>query len=127
MQAMNASVRNPVFAPAFFGTPAVLAAAAVAAWMGAERRAAALFGAAAGLYVLGAMVPTVRGQRALNEALAAVEVPLDPARAGKIWQSYSHPWQAWNTLRAVAAGIALLLAGWAVLGMGRVVRHPGGG
>ena len=127
MQAMNASVRNPVFAPAFFGTPAVLAAAAVAAWMGAERRAAALFGAAAGLYVLGAMVPTVAVNVPLNEALAAVELPLDPARAGEVWQSYSQPWQAWNTLRAVAAGIALLLAGWAVLGMGRVVGRPGRG
>lgn len=32
MQAMNASVRNAVFAPAFFGTPFVLIATAMLAW-----------------------------------------------------------------------------------------------
>ncbi len=37
MQAMNASVRNAVFAPAFFGTPVVLAAAAWAASRAASR------------------------------------------------------------------------------------------
>ena len=43
MQAMNASVRNWVFAPAFFGTPVFLAAAALAARMAGERRAALFF------------------------------------------------------------------------------------
>ncbi|MDE0059518.1 MAG: DUF1772 domain-containing protein [Defluviicoccus sp.] len=127
MQAMNASVRNPVFAPAFFGTPAVLAAAALVAWTLAERRAASLFGAAAGLYVLGAMVPTVAVNVPLNQALAAVAVPLGDSRAGEVWRSYSQPWQAWNAVRAVAAGVALLLAGWGALGIGRVVGRPGGG
>ena len=124
MQAMNASVRNPVFAPAFFGTPAVLAAAALVAWTGGERRAASLFGAAALVYVLGAMVPTAAANLPLNRALAEIALPLDPARAGEVWRSYSYPWQAWNTLRAAAAGIALLLAGWAVLGMGRSAPRP---
>ena len=127
MQAMNASVRNPVFAPAFFGTPAVLAAAALVAWTAAERRAATLFGAAAGLYVLGAMLPTATVNVPLNEALAAVEPPLGGERAGEIWQSYSRPWQGWNAVRAAAAGIALLLAGWGVLGMGRGVARHGAG
>ncbi|MCY4440783.1 MAG: hypothetical protein OXE53_11320, partial [Deltaproteobacteria bacterium] len=45
MQAMNANVRNWVFAPAFFGTPVVLAATALVAWVSAERRAALLFAA----------------------------------------------------------------------------------
>lgn len=38
MQAMNASVRNWVFAPAFFGTPVFLAAAAAVAWAAQARR-----------------------------------------------------------------------------------------
>ena len=127
MQAMNASVRNPVFASAYFGTPAVLAAAALAAWTGAERRCAAPFGLAALVYVLGAMVPTFAVHVPLNEALAQIAPPLDAARAEAVWRSYSPPWQAWNTVRAAAAGIALLLAGCGVLGMGRAVPRYGAG
>ena len=122
MQAMNASVRNPVFAPAFFGTPAVLAAAALAAWKVEESRAALLFASAGLLYVVGAMVPTATINVPLNETLAALETPLDAANARDAWQAYSNPWQFWNTVRAVAAGCALLLAGWGVLGMGRAPR-----
>lgn len=125
MQAMNASVRNPVFAPAFFGTPVVLAAAALAAWRMGERPAALLFAAAGLVYILGAMVPTVAVNVPLNEALAAVELPLGGERAREIWQSYSAPWQAWNAVRAVAAGAALLLAGWGVLRTGRAAAKVG--
>ena len=122
MQAMNASVRNPVFAPAFFGTPLVLAAAVLAAWKAGERRGALLFASAGLLYVLGAMVPTVTINVPLNEALAALAPPLEAAAARDAWRAYSNPWQFWNGVRAVAAGGALLLAGWGVLDMGRAPR-----
>ena len=52
MQAMNASVRNPIFAQAFFGTPLLLLAAALVAWNGKERRAALFFGSSGLLYVV---------------------------------------------------------------------------
>ena len=58
----------------------------------------------------------------LNESLAALAVPLDPAGAQDAWRAYSDPWQFWNTVRAVVAGTALLLAGWGILGMGRTPR-----
>ena len=122
MQAMNASVRNPVFAPAFFGTPVILAAAALAAWNVEDRRSALLFASAGLLYAVGAMVPTAAINVPLNETLAALETPLDTAGARDAWQAYSNPWQFWNAVRAVAAGGALLLAGWGVLGMGRAPR-----
>ncbi len=44
MQAMNGSVRNAVFAPAFFGTPFVLWIAALLAWRIDRSRAALAFG-----------------------------------------------------------------------------------
>ena len=122
MQAMNESVRNPVFVPAFFGTPVVLAAAALAAWKAEERRGALLLASAGLLYILGATVPTVAINLPLNESLAALAVPLDPAGAQDAWRAYSDPWQFWNTVRAVVAGTALLLAGWGILGMGRTPR-----
>ena len=47
MQAMNTSVRNPVFALGQFGRPLALAALALVAWKAEERRAAILFGSGA--------------------------------------------------------------------------------
>ncbi|MCY4486014.1 MAG: DUF1772 domain-containing protein [Deltaproteobacteria bacterium] len=115
MQAMNASVRNAVFAPAFFGTPFVLLATALIAWVTGESRAAWLFGAAGMLYLVGGMILTMTVHVPMNEALAQVETPLEPARAREVWQGYSIPWQRWNTARAAISGITLLLAGLGIL------------
>ena len=120
MQAMNVSVRNPVFALGYFGTPLVLAAVALVAWKGEGRRAAILFGSGGLLYILGVMLPTSMVHVPLNEALAAVEAPLAAAGAKEVWQSYSAPWQLWNTVRAVAAGAALLLVGAGILNLRRI-------
>lgn len=111
MQAMNASVRNAVFAPAFFGTPLVLALTAVAAW-GSSRHAGALFLAAALIYTLGGLVLTLAVNVPMNEALGAVEVPQDRDAAARAWADYSPRWQLWNQVRTVASGVTLLLAGW---------------
>ena len=121
MQAMNAAVRNPVFAVGYFGTPLVLVAVALVAWNGEERRTAILFGIGSMLYVFGIMVPTSTVNVPLNDTLAMVEAPLDGARAQQIWQSYSAPWQYWNAIRAVVAGAVLLLV---VLGL--LVRGKSG-
>ena len=119
MQAMNASVRNPVFALGYFGTPLALAAGTLVALKRGERRAALVFGSGGLLYVLGVVLPTSMFNVPLNEMLAAVEAPLAVGRAREVWQSYSAPWQFWNSVRAVAAGSVLLLAGAGVLGLAR--------
>ena len=77
------------------------------------------------LYVLGIMIPTTMVNVPLNDTLAVVEAPLDGARAQRIWQSYSAPWQLWNAIRAVAAGAALLLVGLGLLGLGRPGEREG--
>lgn len=120
MQAMNASVRNWVFAPAFFGTPVLLAFAALAVWRYGKRRSATCLAAASLIYVLGAMVPTMTVNVPMNEALAAVETPLNLAEAQETWRSYSGPWQFWNTVRTVLTGFVLALAGWGLLGISPV-------
>ena len=120
MQAMNASVRNLVFAPAFWGTPIVLMVTALVAWKSGEGRAALIFGAGGVLYVMGAMVPTVTVNVALNETLALVEPPLDSARAETVWQAYSIPWQRWNAVRTVVSGITLVLTGLGILNVSRI-------
>lgn len=109
MQAMNASVRNVVFAPAFFATGPVMLIAAALAWRAGADRAALALGAAGVIYIAGAMLPTLIVNVPMNEALAAAD-PASPDAAA-IWGAYSPRWQAWNVARTVASGAALLLAG----------------
>ncbi|MEQ8967270.1 MAG: DUF1772 domain-containing protein [Azospirillaceae bacterium] len=115
MQAMNASVRNAIFFPAFFLTPVFLALTALITWSQACRMSATLFAASAAVYFCGAFLITATINVPMNEALAQVTVPADAESARRIWQDYSQPWQTWNTVRTVFSGIAVLLAGMAIL------------
>ena len=111
MQAMNASVRNLVFAPAFFGTPILLTITALVALRFRARLTAIGFAMASLLYVLGAMLPTMTANVPLNEALALVDTPLAPSEAREVWQNYSGTWQFWNVIRTIATGLVLVLVG----------------
>lgn len=115
MQEMNESVRNAVFFPAFFLTPAVAACAAWAAGPGTARR---WFIAAAVIYTIGGLFLTMAINVPMNEALAESVIPDDPAGAAEIWAGYSPAWQAWNITRAVASGIALICATLGVRNLG---------
>lgn len=117
MQAMNASVRNPVFFPAFFLTPVILTLTAIVTATQRHRQSAALFFASAALYFVGALLVTAMVNVPMNNALAQVAVPTDSAAAARIWQEYSEPWQFWNTLRTIVSGVALLLTGWAIFSL----------
>jgi uncharacterized membrane protein len=117
MQAMNASVRNVVFAPAFFGTPLVMAAAGAAALMAGRGRAGIWFFAGAATYVVFGLLLTMTINVPMNEALAAVAVPQDLEAARAVWLDYSPRWQAWNQVRTFASGIALVFAGLGALAL----------
>ncbi|HEV7433449.1 MAG TPA: anthrone oxygenase family protein [Pseudorhizobium sp.] len=110
MQAMNASVRNAVFFPAFFLTPVLLGLTAGAAYAAHSRAAAGWFIAAAGLYLSLGLLLTVLVNVPMNEALAAVGTPTSTDEARRAWAEYSGPWQAGNTVRTVASGVVLALA-----------------
>jgi len=108
MNAMNGSVRNGVFAPAFFGTaPALLVAAIVARH---NRPAALLFGLAAVTYALLGVGITASVNAPMNAELARTAIPDDPAQAQQIWTAYSSRWQTWNQIRALGSGLAFILA-----------------
>lgn len=119
MQAMNASVRNIVFAPAFFGTPIALALTALLAGLTRRPAAASAFGAAALVYAVGGLYLTLSVNVPMNEALAAEGAVTDPDRAQAIWAAYSPRWQLFNQIRTAASGIALLLTGLGLVFLGR--------
>ena len=126
MQAMNGSVRNAVFAPAFFGTPVVLALAALLAARVARGAGLAL-GAAALVYAVAALFVTLQVNVPMNEVLAVTPVPDDIAAAREIWAGYSPRWQEFNLIRTVASGVSLALAvlGFGLLGDGlRDITDP---
>ena len=112
MQAMNASVRNAVFAPTFFGTTPL---AFLAAWAAHRARAAlsARWLMLAGLtYGFGAMMLTMMVNVPMNEALA--ELDACSAAAQDYWVgTYLPRWAFWNTVRTFACTLSggLLLFG----------------
>lgn len=114
MQAMNASVRNAAFFPAFFLTPLVLALAAGMAWRVKAGRAAVFFALAGAIYLCFGIGVTGIVNVPMNEALAATPVPADRATAAEIWSAYSVRWQGWNLFRTIASGVALLFTGLAL-------------
>ncbi len=120
MQAMNASVRNMAFAPAFFGTPVALAASAVLLLVQRYRASACAFGLAAMIYVCFGLLLTMYINVPMNEALAAVVVPDSAQAATAIWRDYSERWQLWNQVRTIASGFAFLIA---VCGLLLLKRH----
>lgn len=93
IQAMNASVRTAVFAPAVFGTPIVLAITAIVLSRYRQRGAAVCFGAAAPVYPAGGPVLTMGVRVPLNRAPAAARVPATPEEAGVLRQACSAAWR----------------------------------
>lgn len=115
MQAMNASVRNAVFAPAFFGTPIVLMITTLALITTAHRATALWFGAATVIVTALGVILTMMINVPMNEALALLTVPDDVQAARAIWQDYSPGWQFWNQMRTIATGIGLLMVGIGIM------------
>ncbi|MFI0352082.1 DUF1772 domain-containing protein [Actinomadura sp. 9N407] len=109
MQSINQKILNPVFLSHFTGAPLAGLATGGALLLLGQRSAAVLFFVAAGIYLLGAFLPTVIVNVPMNEALDVTKIPADPAEAARIWTDYSSRWTAWNTLRGVASAISVLV------------------
>lgn len=109
MNAMNASVRNGVFFPIFFLTPALLLIAAIVTWKN-TKASSTLFAFAAMVYVFGGIVPTAMVNVPINEALASMVIPAKLEDASAVWRAYSERWQFWNILRTVFSILAFVLA-----------------
>ena len=119
MQGINATVRNAVFAPAFFGTPVAALVTGFLLARFSQRQAALLMVLATLTYIVGAFLPTLLVNVPMNEALAAVTSPVDPQQAAQIWTAYAQRWTWWNTLRTLFSLASLLLVGLALFVSGR--------
>lgn len=110
MQAINATVRNAGFAPAFFGSLLVTGVVAAATHV-RRRRYGRLrwWVTAAWLCYLAAFLVTMGISVPLNDELAAAGPPRPGAEAAAVRVAYEDPWVAWNLVRTVLSTAALAL------------------
>jgi uncharacterized membrane protein len=119
MQGINATVRNALFAPAFFGTPVMAALTGALFIFGHRRKAGLVLILAAAVYVLGALLPTFLVNVPMNDALAVASIPADQQDAQTLWTNYSTRWTEWNHLRLAFSMLSLALVGAALFLAGR--------
>ncbi|MDA7427519.1 DUF1772 domain-containing protein [Primorskyibacter aestuariivivens] len=122
MNAMNEAVRNAAFAPAFFGTPVALAITTLLCFRAGRNDAAAWFGAAAVLYLAGALAVTGSVNVPMNRAMIDAGVPETLQEAEQVWGAYSERWQFYNALRMCVSAVVFLMA---VMGTVRLAQRSG--
>ena len=109
MQAINATVRNGVFAFSFFGAVLSLLAALAIHAPHPRSRSFILVALAAVLYIGGGFMVTFLVNVPMNEELARVSVgELGPAALAQIREEYEGPWNFWNGVRTIFSSLALL-------------------
>ena len=106
-QSINVVVLNPVFLGTFMGTAALSVLIAVQAILGWGAPSSPWFLIGAVLYVVGTFMVTGMGNVPLNNQLAAVGA--SDAAAVTVWEHYLDRWTFLNTVRTVAATIAVLM------------------
>lgn len=109
MQAINATVRNGVFAFSFFGAVLSLILALVVHAPQLRSRRFLFIALAAVLYIGGGFMVTFLINVPMNEELARVSVgELDPTALAQIRAEYEGPWNFYNGVRTVFSSLAFL-------------------
>jgi uncharacterized membrane protein len=107
MQAINATVRNGVFAFSFFGAVVSLLSALAVHTPQLRSRRFLLIALATVLYIGGGFMVTFLVNVPMNEQLARVG-EVGPAALAHIRAEYEGPWNFWNGVRTVFSSMALL-------------------
>jgi uncharacterized membrane protein len=107
MQAINATVRNGVFAFSFFGAVLSLLLAVAVHGPRLRSRRFLLIALAAVLYIGGGFMVTFLVNVPMNEELARVG-DLSPAALAQIRAEYEGPWNFWNGVRTVFSSLAFV-------------------
>ena len=112
MQSINVVVINPVFMAAFMGTALLGIALAALGGLRLSTPGAGLMILGGLSYALGTFGVTMMANVPLNDRLAAVD-PASSAGAA-LWATYLRDWTMWNTVRTIAAALAMvaLMFGW---------------
>ena len=101
-QAINDTIRNPIFGFVFFGALPALVVAAAVNWKPSSPLRRGLLVAAPLLYLC-CMLITVTGNVPLNDDLAAVGIVVDDSAATGARAAFEDDWNDLNRLRTLAA------------------------
>ena len=107
MQAINATVRNGVFAFSFFGAVVFLLLALAVHLPSWRSRRFLLLAVAAVFYIGGGFMVTFLVNVPMNEELARVGEAA-PATLARVREGYEGPWNFWNGVRTVFSSLAFL-------------------
>src|SRR3712207_5125656 len=107
MQAINATVRNGLFAFSFFGAVLSLLVALAAHAPRPRSRSFLLLALATVLYIGGGFMVTFVVNVPMNEELARVG-DLGPAALAQARAEYEGPWNLWNGVRTVFSSLAFV-------------------
>jgi uncharacterized membrane protein len=108
MQAINATVRNGVFAFSFFGAVLFLLLALAVHVPLVRSRRFLLLAVAAVLYIGGGFMVTFLINVPMNEELARVG-EASPAVLARVRAEYEGPWNFWNGVRTIFSSLAFLV------------------
>ena len=108
MQAINASVRNGMFAFSFFGAVLFLLLALAVHAPRLRSRRFLLLAVAAVLYIGGGFMVTFLVNVPMNEELARVG-EASPAVLARVRAEYEGPWNFWNGVRTIFSSLAFLV------------------
>lgn len=107
MQAINATVRNGVFAFSFFGAVLSLLVALVVHLTRPRSRHLLLVGLACVLYIGGGFMVTFLVNVPMNEEFARIG-EVTPSALAQIRADYEGPWNFWNWVRTIFSSVAFL-------------------
>ncbi len=107
MQAINATVRNGVFAFSFFGAVLSLLVALVVHLTRPRSRHLLLVGLACVLYIGGGFMVTFLVNVPMNEEFARIG-EVTPSALAQIRADYEGPWNFWNWVRIIFSSVAFL-------------------
>lgn len=107
MQSINATILNPLFFAAFFGTAAACALGMIASLLHWQNPGSGYLLAGGALYLAGDVLVTVLFNVPLNNRLA--RSASSDAGSDGVWAGYLARWTAWNHVRTAAALAACAL------------------
>ena len=113
MNSINVTVINPWFFAVFLGTPIVCAILFIMALPKWSEPGAAIIVVASLIYVVGSLVVTMAFNVPLNNKLAAITTA--SGEGGVLWARYLSDWTFWNSVRAAAPLVAMVLFIWSLI------------
>lgn len=107
MQSINRTIKNPLFALVFWGTPVACLLLMISTFFNWQGLPSILLLAGSASYLIGGLLVTLIIHVPMNNKLATLH--RDAPNAADFWANYVSRWTRWNHLRTVMTLLATFL------------------